>query len=179
MAHHAMLLKPTREPRTSENELALDQVTEDQYELFYTEAAIGTPPQHVNMIIDMGFSDIFWVVGTSFTAGCSSSLYNSSASSAAENQSAISYVYYPDGLALQGNHQFGEPSVQAKNTTRGLLSGPIAGLIGLDHHAVLVSGHCRWSACGLRAARVNKFLPTTGMWILDILLSVHGIVKRI
>ncbi|KAF7345893.1 Acid protease [Mycena venus] len=207
MAHHVMLLKtsgipaqPTQrfaatrayvafryqsshsqnpqERRTLENELTLNQATIDQNEFFYTEVAIGTPPQYVKMIIDTGFSDI-WVVGTSCTAGCPSPpLYNSSASSTAANQSAITSVYYQDGLVTGylftdtislGPYTIPEIGfMQAKNTTGGLLGGPIAGLIGLGFEGSAVPGlpatttTLFWQAviAGGQAAA-----PVVGMWL--------------
>ncbi|KAK8016174.1 acid protease [Apiospora rasikravindrae] len=111
---------------------------------YYAEVAIGTPPQHVTLIVDTGSSDT-WVVDKS-ADGCEGdlclTLYDSHASSTVKMlDDTLFNITYQDGTRATGNMindtlRIGGATI--KSLEMGLtttVTNPISGILGLGPRA--------------------------------------------
>jgi cathepsin D len=133
--------------RSSGTNLITNQNADSSY---YGSLAIGTPPVSYNVILDTGSSDL-WVAESSCLTGCGAvPTFNSAQSSTFKNSSAPFSIQYGTGQAAGS---LGQDTIQmagfsvpnqifavCDKVSRGLLSGPVSGLMGLAWNTLASSG---------------------------------------
>ncbi|KLO17919.1 acid protease [Schizopora paradoxa] len=161
------------ERRLSGVNLLVDQQRDSAY---YGSIAIGTPPVAYNVLLDTGSSDL-WILDAGCTSGCSGlPTFDHQASSSFKNLSTPFQIKYGSGSAsgtlvqdtvdLAGFGVMNQTFALCNQISKGLLTDPVSGLMGLAFQSISTSG----------AKPIWQTLVESGVWdepLMTFQLSRH------
>ncbi|KAF5328166.1 hypothetical protein D9619_013433 [Psilocybe cf. subviscida] len=135
------------EKRATGTNLLVNQNADSSY---FGSLAIGTPPTSYDVILDTGSADL-WVADSACLVGCADvPTFNPSSSSSFKNQTVTFSITYGSGQAagwlgsdivqMAGFSVRNQIFAICNQVSRGLLSSPVSGLLGLGFQTIASSG---------------------------------------
>ncbi|KIK69444.1 hypothetical protein GYMLUDRAFT_68042 [Collybiopsis luxurians FD-317 M1] len=148
---------------------------------YFGTISIGTPGQSMNIVLDTGSSDL-WVVGTN-CLGCGtgtpafdstkSSSFQSTTSSSGSSTNGETTIQYGSGTVrgtlAQDTVEMGGFTVKsqtflvADGLTRGLLDGPVSGIMGLAFQSIASTNSVPFWQALVNAGDLSQ--PEMGFWL--------------